>query len=686
MGQALAEIARADGGTEGGPLLSLSLLGPFRAALGGAEIRLRNRKARAVLGCLALSETGAASRERLVGLLWSESPEDKARASLRQVVHELREALPERLLRTGRIDIALERGALGLDTERLLRGIGSGELDPALHEVPRIAETLFEGLDDLDPAFSAWLRPRRIALHERMTAGLEALLASAARAQQRAVARALLNLDQTHEEACRRFMLAAAEEGDIPAALRAYEALWNVLGEDFDMEPSDATQEVVAAVKSGQILPAAPSPARLGPAPLRPAAPNQGPGARMALLIESFAAHGVPEERAHLVHGFRHDLLASLVRFREWFVLDGGQIPAAAATFGRVSSRYAVGATAYQAGARISLVVTIRDADHGLVIWSERSDLDLATWFEAQQKLVRSIVTSLSGQVSAARLASLPGTRGPHDEASLAAHDRWLLGQAVLRGFSGDRYAQARALFEQSIAEDPGFSPAYSSLAQSHNSHHIANPGELRSREREARALELARRAVQIDANDSRAQLVLGWALAMAGQHGRATPHMELACELNPNDSWTLISAALFHAFSARHGEARRLADQALEMTLAPSPTLWGYQVVVAFLRGDDRATIEACDRAEDVIRTLPAWRAAALHNLGDAAGARRDAQRFFELVRAAWVGPGPATEAAMGHWLLHQYPFSTEENWNRLRRGVAGAGIPAAGTSFGAW
>lgn len=680
MGQPLAEIALQDGGTEGGPLLSLSLLGPFRATLRGTEIRLRNRKARAVLGCLALSETGAASRERLVGLLWSESPEEKARASLRQVVHELRESLPEELLRTGRLDIALERGTLGLDTERLLRGIEAGELDAALHEVPRIAETLFEGLDDLDPAFSAWLRPRRFALHERMTSALETLLASAGGPARRLTARALLNLDPTHEEACRQFMLAAAEEGDVPAALRAYEALWNVLDEDFDMEPADATQEVVAAIKSGRILPAAPP----------RAASAGGKAARMALLVEAFAAHGVPEDRAHLVHGFRHDLLASLVRFREWFVLDGGQIPAASATFGRVSSRYAVGATAYQAGERISLVVTIRDADNGLVIWSERSDLDLGSWYEAQQKLVRSIAASLSGQVSAARLASLPIAKGSpgagQGEASLAAHDRWLLGQAVLRGFSGDRYAQARALFRQSIEEDPNFSPAYSSLAQSNNSHHIANPGHLRTREREAMALELARRAVQIDANDSRAQLVLGWALAMTGQHGRATPHMELACELNPNDSWTLISAALFHSFSARHEEARRLANQALEMTLAPSPTLWAYQVVIAYLRGDDRATVEACDRAEDVIRTLPAWRAAALHNLGDAAAARRDAQRFFELVRTAWAGPGPATEAAMGHWLLHQYPFSTEDNWERLRRGAAGAGIPAAGITFGNW
>src|SRR5262249_45745841 len=57
-----------------GPLtLSISLVGPFSASCGGKEVRFKTRKAGAVLAHIALSETRQESRERLVGLLWSQS-------------------------------------------------------------------------------------------------------------------------------------------------------------------------------------------------------------------------------------------------------------------------------------------------------------------------------------------------------------------------------------------------------------------------------------------------------------------------------------------------------------------------------------------------------------------------------------------------------------------------------------
>jgi two-component SAPR family response regulator len=75
------------------PRLSVSLVGRFGLRLDGQPVHLRTRKAAAVLGYLALSETKQESRERLVGLLWSRSDEERARASLRQVVRELRSVL-----------------------------------------------------------------------------------------------------------------------------------------------------------------------------------------------------------------------------------------------------------------------------------------------------------------------------------------------------------------------------------------------------------------------------------------------------------------------------------------------------------------------------------------------------------------------------------------------------------------
>jgi tetratricopeptide (TPR) repeat protein len=172
----------------------------------------------------------------------------------------------------------------------------------------------------------------------------------------------------------------------------------------------------------------------------------------------------------------------------------------------------------------------------------------------------------------------------------------------------------------------------------------------------------------------------------MSGHYEQAAVHMELARELNPYNTWTLISTALFHAFCGDFELARNLADQSLKMTLTPSLAHWGYQVSILFLSGDYPGTIEATDRAQDIIHTLPAWRAAALYHLGRHDKARMDAQRFLAGIRTRWCGSGPPTDEAIARWLLHLYPIKRHEHWECLRAGVSGAGIPVVGVKHGAW
>ena len=75
--------------------LSISLVGRPTMMFAGRLVELRTQKASAVLSYLALTEAKHESRERLVGLLWSRSDEERARASLRQVVRELRTAFED---------------------------------------------------------------------------------------------------------------------------------------------------------------------------------------------------------------------------------------------------------------------------------------------------------------------------------------------------------------------------------------------------------------------------------------------------------------------------------------------------------------------------------------------------------------------------------------------------------------
>ena len=704
----------APGPAPADPVLSVNLIDGIGLFVNGVSVRLPNQKARAMLACLALSDANQESRERLAGLLWSESEERKARATLRQAIHETREALIAHdcnAFTASRLAIGLVPGQFQVDIVDTLRAVATRDAPDALLRHERLDEILMAGFESLDPAFHIWLLARRQALKDRLLLGLEDAYRDEAlpRWRRRRLAEATLRLDPTHEDACRVFMRCAAEDGEVAAALDAYNRIKQILGDDHDMPPSAETENIYVRVKLGEFEPTDLSPNGAAPADQRapdadagsfvnrrevsqlmvpqrygaktPTPPRLAPP-KPAVSIEAFAMNGVAADQAHLVEGFRLDLIACLVRFREWYVSGSDADVPSDHTGAPVSARFAVTTTAYQAGGTINVVMVLQDRGSGIAIWSERFELRLANWFEAQRRIVRRIAATLNVQMSTERL-----TRQAHvPDVSLEVYDTWLRGQSLIRYFSPDNWNRAATMLAEGIERAPGFSPLYSSLVQMNNGMHFVYPGMFRDPEKQARTLVLAQQAVQLDPRDSRAELCLGWSLAMNQRYTQAELHMDLACELNPNDSWTLIAAAMFHAFCGHADRARELGAQAMEMTLFPGLTHWVYQGSICYLIGDDEGTIAALDRAQDVLTTLPAWRAAALANLGRVEEAREDVRRFHAMVRDNWFGDEPPTEETIGRWLLHLYPISQPGTWERLRAGLLAAGLPVAGCRHDRW
>ena len=669
-------------------VLSICVLGGMSLTYKGQDIKIKSRKSRAVLAFLALNENRQETRERLVGLFWSESEEHKARASLRQTLRELRQALFEAGydgLQTEKLAIEIDPKRVEVDLWTVIHEAERHRAHPLLLNTLRAAESLLAGFEDIDPEFRGWLLAKRQTFHDRLVRGLETgLLDDRADARdKKRLAEAIVNLDPTHEEACRWLMRLRAEEGDVSGALHAYKALWDTLGEEYDMEPSVHTQELVAKIKTGDVERVTRS---VDTAPATGASARESLpvrlSSRVALLFGAFGMNGVEQDKLHLVHGFRHHLIACLIRFREWCVADATvQLPVDG-TSPAFSAKYAVDATAYQAGEAVSLVLTLRESSSNVYIWSETFELRIENWFDTQHRIVRRIASSLNVQLSAERLNQLAG----EPDVSLEVYDRWLRGQAMILRFSPDNWKRAEQIFADGIRDAPNFSSCYSSLVQMNNAVHIVHPGVFRDPTKAKDTIELARMAVQLDPVDSRAQLCLGWSYAMAKQYSQAEVHMDIACELNENDAWTLISTSLFYAFCAKLGRAERLAAQASDVAFAPSRTHWAYLASIRFLCGDHQGAIEATNHAADIIKTLPAWRAAAAHHLGREADAAREAQRFFDGIRSNWQGSIAPTNEAIGRWLLHLYPISDRDLWERLRDAMVGAGIPAGGLKHHAW
>ena len=413
--------------------LEISVLGNVSVAFKGQSIRIKSRKSLAVLAYIALNESRQETRERLVGLFWSETEEEKARASLRQTLRELRRYFAHAGysgLQTEKLAVELDLGSFRVDLWDVVHEAEARRAHPLLLTTPRLSDRLLENLDDIDPSFRAWVFAKRQTFHDRLLRGLEdglrdSTVDSRTRKQ---IAEALVNLDPTHEEACRSLMRSRAEEGDVAGALRIYKVLWDLLDVDYDMEPSAKTQQLVAEIKQGRIEPG-PAIVLLSPAPPETASPSMFNEARVAqlrlvqrteaskpapakiaLLVSQFQINGVNPEKVHLVHGFRHHLIAALIRFREWSVVDDVAPPSVPRQRSVNLAQYTIDATAYQAGQSANVILTLRQNETNAFVWSEAFELKLENWFEAQQRVIRRTTTSLNVHLSAERLIRLTST------------------------------------------------------------------------------------------------------------------------------------------------------------------------------------------------------------------------------------------------------------------------------------
>jgi tetratricopeptide (TPR) repeat protein len=310
----------------------------------------------------------------------------------------------------------------------------------------------------------------------------------------------------------------------------------------------------------------------------------------------------------------------------------------------------------------------------------------LKSYSRTSDPCVRRAVIEFAEATTHQESATIASPALSRPDVSLDAHDRWLRAQNLMAKFDPESWQRAVAIFRDAIRENPAFSPCYSSLAQMNNIEHFVHPGFFRDIDKAKATLELAKTAVQLDPADSRAHLCCGWSNAMALREAEAAPHMELACELNDNDPWILLSCAHYCAFCGSLEQARLRAEQSLALSPAPSHLEWAYHGVIRFLCGDYAGALDAFSRAQWVAKTAPAWRAATLFYLGDSVTAREEAQRFLNGIRLSWVGSSAPTDEIVARWVLHSHPIGVRERWEILRDGLRGAGLPVEGITQLSW
>ena len=250
---------------------SREILGPDAPALD----RLRTRpKALAVLFYLALARPhGLHRRDTLSALFWPESDSERARASLRKAIFELRAGLGDEALRiVGDEEVGLDSLVVRCDAAVLERAIELGDDDAAL-ELYR-GELLPGFFVREAPEFEAWLARERWYLNDRATEAARRLAMRHERERRHddavRCARRAVQLSYPDERRLRDLLTLLERLGDVAGALQAADEFERRLRVDLETVPSTETQALVRRLRERPASIADAPPSSLADVPIVP--------------------------------------------------------------------------------------------------------------------------------------------------------------------------------------------------------------------------------------------------------------------------------------------------------------------------------------------------------------------------------------------------------------------------------
>jgi len=182
-------------------------------------------------------------------------------------------------------------------------------------------------------------------------------------------------------------------------------------------------------------------------------------------------------------------------------------------------------------GDQVRVNVQLINASTNAHLWAEIYDRKLTDIFAVESDIAKSIADTLRAKLSSSAehvLASRP-TENPE------AHELYLKGRYFWNRRTGANLQKAADYFQQAIGKDPAYALAYSGLADCH----VLLPAyaELGSNPRDElpKALDAARKAVELDDTLGEAHTSLARALASDLQLPAAMSEFKRAIELNPN-------------------------------------------------------------------------------------------------------------------------------------------------------
>jgi adenylate cyclase len=362
-------------------------------------------------------------------------------------------------------------------------------------------------------------------------------------------------------------------------------------------------------------------------------------------------------DQEYFSDGIAEDIITELSRTRWLFVIARnssftykGHAADVKQVARELGVRYVLEGSVRRSGERVRVTVQLIDAAEGGHVWAERYDRALADVFAMQDEITSAVTHAIAPAITQAERRRAM-RKPPENLDAWEAYQRGLW--HLTKGNKSDM-ADALGFFRRATELDPTFATAQTMLAFVRMEGVVFDDPSAMLREFAAAEVH-ARRALDLDANESGALAVLGWAETCRARYAEGLELIEHALAVNPNDPGAYLAKGRALIFSGQPHAGKEPLLAALR--LSPRDPLIGRvqtQIALAYYMNGEYA--EAASAAERTIRDHPEypltyrWLTASLGQLGRTEEAGQSLHRaeaisrssfdFFVRSRPPWFRP----------------------------------------------
>jgi TolB-like protein/Tfp pilus assembly protein PilF len=321
-----------------------------------------------------------------------------------------------------------------------------------------------------------------------------------------------------------------AEPGGICVSSGVYDQVRNKTGHTFRDIGPQALKNIARPVHAYAL--------QLGKTAGAPATPadseaaGTGAGERPSIAVLPFKNLSGDADQEYFADGVSEDIITALSRNRWLMVIARnssftykGESVDLKQVGRQLGVRYVLDGSVRKGGDRIRIAAQMIDASSGQQMWAERYDRVLEDIFAVQDEVTEAIVAAIAPELG-----------------------------------------KAEQQLEAALSLDPSLSPACSGLVDAYYYQVVLGlAGSVE--ENRNKALQAARRAVELDPDDAAAHCAMGKARIVRQEHALAAPDLQLAIDLNPSLAWAHYGLGAAAVFSGHAEQAITHLEDAIRLS-----------------------------------------------------------------------------------------------------------------------